>query len=694
VKEYTAKNIINMALCGHSTTGKTILTEAMLFNAKKITRIGTIEGGNTVSDYHEDEINHGHSISSTITHYEWLEKKLNVIDTPGYLDFQGDVKSALRVVDVAAIVVSATNCIEVGTELAWEYASQDYDIPKMLVVNLLDRDNSDFDKVVDMAKNRFGNKVFPVQFPINPGEGFNTIADIIRKEIYTYKLDGSGEYTTSKPEGDIAEKCNTLHNELIELVAESDDSLLDTFFEQGELTEEQLRGGLENSIVCGGLVPVFSVASKNNIGVRRMMDVVAKYSPCASDFSETKATKRGDEKITIKSTDPTSAFVFKTLNEAHVGEMSFFRVYSGEIQSGDDVTNVDKNSHEKMRQLYFVSGNERKDASSVVVGDIAAALKLKQTHAGDTLTDPKNELKLSAIKFPNPNIRMAIAPKSKGDEDKISEGLSLIHAEDPTFEYVVDPELKQTIISGQGELHLQTAMRKLKKRFNVELDLFAPKIPYRETITKKSESKYRHKKQSGGAGQFAEVWMRIEPLERGSGVEFINSLVGQNVDRVFVPSVEKGVNAACVDGIIAGCTVVDLKVDFYDGKQHPVDSKDVAFQLAGKKAFMEAFGNARPKLLEPIFKVKVKVPDAVMGDVMGDVSQRRGRVGGMDSDGHFQIINAEIPLANLHDYSTAIRSMSQGRGMFTMEFSHYEDMPRDAANKVIEAYQKERSGEE
>jgi len=697
MKSYQSENIINFSLCGHSATGKTTLAESMAFNTKLINRIGTIDDGNTLSDYHNDEIERQHSIFSTLISLEWEEKKFNMVDVPGYLDFQGEVKSSLRVADFAAVIVSATGGIEVGTELAWEFTEKDYSIPKIVVVNLLDRDNANFDSVLAQAQDRFGKKVFPIQMPINPGEGFSKIADILRKEQYTFKTDGSGDYTEGALEGDWIDKCETLHSELIELIAESDDELLEIYFDKGELTEEQMRNGIHNAIVTGGLIPVFCVSGKNNIGVKRMMDLIAKYAPNASDVKEITATKSGsDEELKLSTgiNDPTTAFVFKTAVEPHVGELSYFRVYSGSIKSGSDVLNVDKSSGEKMRQIYFMSGNKRKDANEIVAGDIGAALKLKNTHTGDSFATSKNPVTLAGIKFPNPNIRQAILPKSKGDEDKISEGLSMLHEEDPTFNYVVDPELKQTIISGQGELHLDVLMKRLKAKFNVELEMILPKIPYRETITKNSEAKYRHKKQSGGAGQFAEVWMRIEPKQRGDGIEFTESLVGQNVDRVFVVSVEKGVNTACTDGIIAGCRVVDIKIDFYDGKMHPVDSKDIAFQMAGKQAFMDAFKNARPKLLEPIYKVQVKVPDEIMGDIMGDISQRRGKVGGMDADGHFQIINAEVPLANLNDYSTAIRSMSQGRGMFSMEFSHYEDMPHIEAEKVIASYQKERQGGE
>ncbi len=693
MKDYLTKNIINFALIGHSTTGKTTLIEAMAYNAGLIQRMGTIEDGSTVSDYHDYEIERGQSISSTLVNLEWLDKKLNILDTPGSLEFQGEAKAALRVVDFAAIVVSATNGIEVGTELSWEYCTKDYQLPRIIIVNLADRENADIDMVLGQIKERFGNKAVPLTLPINHGEGFNQVADVMRKEVYTFQTDGSGNYSESSPSGEWAEKLNDLHAELIEVIAESDDTLLEKFFENDSLTEEELRGGIHGALLAGNLIPIFVVSSKNNIGVKRFMDIIARYAPCAADFSEVTGVKPGtDEEIKqpVSEGAPASAFVFKTVSESHIGEMSFFRVYSGVVNSGDELKNVNRNSTERMRQIYYINGKDRKDASKLIAGDIGAALKLKNTHTGDTLTDPKGALELPPILFPQSNIRMAITPKSRGDEDKMSEGLALLHEEDPTFSFNFDGEIKQTVITGQGELHFDIILKKLKARFGVELEMFPPKVPYRETITTKAEAKYRHKKQSGGAGQFAEVWMRIEPKSRGEGVEFTNSLVGQNVDRTFVPSVEKGVNAACNDGIIAGCRVVDLKVDFYDGKMHPVDSNDMSFQIAGKHAFKDCFMAAKPKLLEPIYTLKAKIPETSMGDVMGDISQRRGKVLGMDSDGHFQIISAEVPLANLHDYSTSLRSITQGRGMFTLEFSHYEDLPHTETEKVIAAYQKAR----
>tara|TARA_B100000945_G_scaffold321538_1_gene336757 strand:- start:4843 stop:6936 length:2094 start_codon:yes stop_codon:yes gene_type:complete len=697
MKNYSTENIINIALTGHATTGKTVLAESMVYNAGKVNKMGTIDTGTTVSDYREHEIQNQHSISLTLLNLEWKDKKINLLDAPGYLDFQGEVKSAMRVADLAGVVVSATDGIDIGTELCCEYADKDFSIPKFFIINMVEKDQANFDSVLSSLQERYGRTVFPFTLPVNQGPGFNQLGDVLRKKAFTFKTDGTGDYNETDAEGELNQKLDDLHNELIELIAESDESLMEVFFEKGELSEEELRNGLHQALKTNGLIPVFCVSGLANIGVKRMMDIISKYAPCAGDFEKVIGTKpNSDEEITHGPSinDPLSAIVFKTISEEHIGEMSFFRVYSGSVDVGNDLQNTSRNQSEKMRQVYFMNGKNRDNAPKLIAGDIGAALKLKNTHTGDTLADPKSPIILPNIKFPSPNTNKAIKPKARGDEEKIATGLSILHEEDPTFLYRVDPELKQTIVSGQGELHIDLALKRISSRFNVELLKETPKVPYRETITAKADSKYRHKKQSGGSGQFAEVWMRIEPNGRGNGIDFSNSLVGQNVDRGFVPSVEKGVNQICEQGVIAGCQVVDIKIDFYDGKMHPVDSNDMAFQIASRHAFSDAIKTARPKLLEPIYKIQVKVPDDYTGDVMGDISSRRGKVQGMDSEGNYQVINAELPLACLHDYSTALKAMSSGRGMFSQEFSHYEDMPHNEAEKVISTWEKARAAGE
>jgi len=689
MKKYATADIRNFALVGHGASGKTCLSEAMLYNSKQINRMGTIEDGNTVSDYHPGEQTRQISIHATPLVAEWNDVKFNFIDTPGYADFIGEALSSLAVVDMAAVVVSAVNGVEVGTEQVWQQSTHN-NIPKIIVINGLDREHVDFNNILDQCKERFGHHVFPMQLPVTTGPGFHQVVDVLRSELIEYETNGSGNYTESKLPEDLQAKVNELHQNLVEYVAESDDSLLEKFFEQGNLSEEEMRDGIHAAVQNQTFIPLFCTASTANIGVARLMDFISKYGASPVDREQITAldANSGDEKtVDLSGSDPV-IFVYKTISEGHVGELSFFRVYSGQISTGADLYNTDRNQSERFGQLFLMNGKERSNIGELAAGDLGAVVKLKDTHSGNTLCGSGIRVKLKDVVYPNPNIHAAIEIHSKGDEEKVAVGLSTLHEEDPTFIYKVDSELKQTVISGQGELHLQVLHDRLKRRFGVDITLKEPKIPYRETVFGKSESKYRHKKQSGGAGQFAEVWMRIAPKKRGEGVEFSNSLVGQNVDRVFVPSVEKGVKAACAEGVLAGYRVVDLKVDFYDGKQHPVDSKDIAFQIAGKHAFHEAFLKAQPGILEPIINIEVKVPEDHMGDVMGDISGRRGKIMGMDSEGSMQVIKAQVPQGNLYNYSTTLRSITGGRALHSEEFSHYEQMPKDMEKKVVADFEK------
>ena len=686
MKNYAAKDIRNFAIVGHGGSGKTTLSEAMLSRSGKINRIGSIESGTTVSDYHHDEHQRQISIHSSPLHLEWDDIKFNLIDTPGYLDFIGEAISSLAVVDSAVIVVHAVNGIEVGTEQMWNYASN-YKLPKIIVVNGLDREHTQFDQILQQAKSNFGSNVFPLQLPVNAGPGFNQVVDVLRSELITYSTDGSGKYSEEELPEEWQEKIKGLHEELIEYVAESDDTLLEKFFEEGSLSEEEMREGLHRAIQDQVFIPIFCTAATENIGAARLMDFISKYGSSPVDRATVQAENVNSEETVDVALDGSApvVHVFKTISEAHVGELSFFRVYSGSVSTGMDLQNTTRGNSERFGQMFLMNGKDRTSVPSLNAGDIGAVVKLKDTHTGNTLTGPSNKVKLSSVKLPNSNIHLGIRSKSKGDEERIAMGLSTIHEEDPTFIYRVDPELHQTVLSGQGELHLQVSIDRLKRKFNVDVETFKPRIPYRETIRGKGSSKYRHKKQSGGAGQFAEVWMRVESKPRGEGIEFTHSLVGQSVDRVFVPSVEKGVNFACTDGVLAGYRVVDLKVDFYDGKQHPVDSKDIAFQMAGKQAFREAFMDAQPCLLEPILNIEIRVPDNFMGDVMGDMSSRRGKIIGMDSEGESQLIKAQAPQSEMYQYSTTLRSLTGGRGIHSEEFSHYEEVPRDMETKVVAA---------
>lgn len=682
MKQISSSNIRNFAILGHGGSGKTSLVESMLKLGGEINRLGKIEDGSTTSDYHPGEKSRQISIHSTPLHMEWMGKKFNMIDTPGYSDFIGEALGAVSVVDMAIITIHATNGVEVGTETMWSNADK-LGIPKMLVVNGLDREHVKFESILQQARKRFGNNVFPMQLPVNEGPGYNQNIDVLRTELISYETDKSGNMVEGELPEHLKEKVQLLHSELIEYVAESDDTLLEKFFKQGNLTEDEMRNGIHKAIQDQVFIPLFCTSSTSNIGVARLCDFISKYGSSPDDRKTVIAyDSKGNEIEVSLDGEEMVLQIFKTMSEAHVGEFSLFRVYSGDVKTGQDYYNTNRNINERFGQMFILNGKNRIQVERLSAGDIAGVVKLKDTHTGNTLCSGE-KVKLPELNLPNPNIHAAIKSSVKGDEEKLAIGLSTLHEEDPTFVYRVDSEVKQTIISGQGELHLTVTSERLKRRFGIDIQLEEPKVPFRETILDKGSAKYRHKKQSGGAGQFAEVWMRIEPGQRGDGIAFKQSLVGQNVDRVFVPSVEKGVNTACSEGILAGCKVVDIKVDFYDGKMHPVDSKDIAFQTAGKHAFREAFLSAKPCLLEPIMDIEVKIPEEFMGDIMGDISGKRGKIMGMESDGSFQVIKAQVPQAELYHYATTVRSLTGGRGLHSESFSHYEKMPKEFEQKVI-----------
>mgnify|MGYP001392688601 FL=1 len=682
MKQFQSSDIRNFAIVGHGTSGKTCLAEAMLKLGGETNRLGTIEDGSTTSDYHPGEKSRQISIHATPLHMEWMDKKFNLIDTPGYSDFIGEAIGSLSVVDLAVITIHAVNGVEVGTETMWNHATK-LGIPKMLVVNGIDREHTKFDTILAQVRSRFGNNVFPMQLPVNEGPGYDQNVDVLRSKLISYQADGSGQMTEGELPDELQEKVKELHEELIEYVAESDDTLLEKFFDEDGLSEEDMRNGIHRAIQDQTFIPLFCTSATSNVGVARVCDFISKYGSSPDDRKTITAHDQqgNDVEVSLDGSD-TVLQIFKTVAESHVGELSLFRVYSGKVKTGQDYHNSDRYTNERFGQMFILNGKNRTQVDQLSAGDIAGVVKLKDTHTGNTLCSGKH-VTLPPLDLPNPNIHAAIKSRAKGDEEKLAVGLATLHEEDPTFVYRVDSEVKQTIISGQGELHLTVTTERLKRRFGIDIHLEEPKVPFRETISANGEAKYRHKKQSGGAGQFAEVWMRIEPKQSGEGIDFTHSLVGQNVDRVFVPSVEKGVNTACSDGILAGCKVVDIKIDFYDGKMHPVDSKDIAFQTAGKHAFREAFLDAHPCLLEPIIDIEVKVPEDYMGDIMGSISGKRGKIMGVDADGSFQVIKAQVPQAELYHYSTTVRSLTGGRGIHSESFSHYEKMPKEFEQKVI-----------
>jgi len=692
MQKYSAKDIRNFAVVGHASCGKTLLTEAMLACSGVIGRMGRIADGTTVSDYHASEKQRQISTQASLLHTTWTGKKFNLIDTPGYLDFVGEALSALRVADLALVAVHARDGVGVGTARVWNYATE-LGIPKIIVVNAVDKLNGRFDEMLAALREHYGAGVFPLNLPVNPGAGFNQALDVLRSEVVTYDTsDGRGKFREEAAEGALKETVTRLHRELIEHIAESDDALLTKFFDQGGLTEEEFRAGIHDAVQKQHFIPLFCTAAETGVGVARLMDFIAKYGPSPADRERQTGQDANDAPVEVRlGGDAPVAHVFKTMAEEHFGELSFFRVYSGAVRSGMELFNADRNMTERIGQIYILNGRERKAVDELRGGDIGAVVKLKDTHTGNTLGSAARPVRLPKVQYPRPTIHAALIFSVKGEEDKVAAGLAALHEEDPTFVHRVDSELHQTIISAQGELHLEVVVERLRRRFNVHVELGEPRIPFRETIAAPADSRYRHKKQTGGAGQFAEVWMKIEPLPRDSGVDFTESLTGQNVDRVFVPSVEEGVQNACREGILAGYKVVDVKIDFYDGKMHPVDSKDIAFQIAGYFAFKEAFLKARPCLLEPIHQVEVHIPEDCLGKVMGDISSRRGRILGVDTDGLFQVIKALVPARELYRYSSTLRSLTSGRGVHAEAFDHYEEMPRDMEQKVIEEAKKRKA---
>jgi elongation factor G len=699
MKDYPSELIRNLALAGHGGSGKTTFSEACLFAAGSTTRLGKVEEGNTVSDYHADEVERQISINASLMHCEWKGAKLNILDSPGYTDFTGEVKCCLRVADTGLIFLKAVEGAEVGTEIVWQHAKE-FGNAVVFVINKLDNENSDFDGVVAAAKNRFSHDLMPIQFPVNQGLQFESVIDVLRMKMLQYGRDGKGKYNELEIPAEYTSKAGEIREQVIEQIAESDEALLDKFIEKGSLTDQEIKTGLRNAIRSRKIYPLFCSAAAQSMGVASIMDFLVEYAPSPVDMGPVtgvSAASNHQEPIVVKC-DPRAQpalFVFKTVSEPHVGELSFFRVYSGSVTPGMDLVNEANNKSERLAQLFIMNGKERKEIGRVSAGDIGAVVKLKDTHTNNTLSTRSFPVILPPIKFPEPVISMAIVAKSKGDEDKIATGLHALHEEDPTFVISVDSELHQTVISGQGELHLGIIVKRLRAKYGVEVDMNEPKIPYRETIRgRANEVEYKHKKQTGGRGQFGHVWIKVEPLPRGKGFEFEDAIVGGVVPGRFIPAVEKGVVEAMISGVMAGYKVVDVKVTLFDGSYHDVDSDDHSFKVAGRMAFKKGFRDAKPILLEPIYEIEVMVPGDHMGDVLGDISSRRGKILGMDTDGSHQIIRALVPLKELFRYSTNLRSMTQGRGIHRQKFNHYEEMPREIADKIMTEHAKEKVEEE
>lgn len=681
----------NFSLCGHSGAGKTALSEAMLFNMGVVNRLGRIDDGTTTSDCDSAEIERQISLKVSLLNGQWQDHHLNIIDTPGYADFISEAKAALRVSDAAIAVVDSVTGVEIGTERTWNFAA-DYNLPRVLFINKMDRADADADQVLEMVQERFGRQVVPLQMAINPGEGFNHIVDLVAMKAYAYQ-DGKAS------EGDIPDevqgRAEELREQLVESIAETDEELMEKYFSEGELTAEDIVAGLRQAMLRLEIFPVFFGDSYNNVGIDRLLEALVQYGPSPTEAAGLRFQDGEEQEVELggTATAPLAALVFKTLAEQHVGELSLLRLFSGAIKPGDEVANSSKRTTERIGQIYHLNGNRRTEVESAEAGDIVALVKLKGTHTTDTLCAKGESLQLPGIEFPEPLIRVAIHAKEQGGEDRIATGLSQLHEEDLSFIMKYDGEVRQTILLTQGELHLETIVSRLKERFSVEIDMEVPRIPYRETIRGNADAQYRHKKQSGGRGQFGEVFLRIAPKGRGEGFEFLNEVVGGNIPTNFIPAVEKGIVETLSEGPVAGYQVIDVAATVYDGKHHPVDSDEVSFKLAGSHAFRDAFLKAKPVLLEPIYQLEITVPEEFMGDVMGDLSSRRGRISGMDTSGHFQVIHAEAPLAEIDRYATSLRSMTQGKGFHAQRFDRYEDVPGDIMAKIIENSQKDKGRE-
>lgn len=693
MKEITPDHLRNVCLIGHGGAGKTSMAEAMLFSAGSTTRLGRVEEGNTLSDYHPDEIERQISINTSLLFAEWKTTKVNILDTPGYTDFTGEVKAALRVADTAVVLLKAVEGVEVGTDIVTRYTAELHNAV-IFVVNKLDQENADFDRALSQCRETISHDAAPVQFPLRQGLGFDGIVDVLRMKVLKYAPGTAGKFTEQEIPAEAQEKAQSLRQQLVELIAETNEALLDKYLDKGGLSDDDLREGLRAGIRDRKVFPVLCAASTQNIGVAGILDFIVDYCPAPTDRGDLHGKPPGahaEGEIVARQdpAGPPSLFVFKTVSESHVGELSFFRVCTGAISPGVDLVNEQNGKGERLAQLFVMNGKDRKEVTRLLAGDLGAVVKLKDTHTNDTLSTKNFPVTYPPIVFPDPVFHAAIFPRAKGDEDKMSTGLHSLHQEDPTFVFHVEGDLHQTIISGQGELHLNIVVKRLKQRYNVDVDLTEPRVPYRETIKAVvKDAEYKHKKQTGGHGQYGHVHLRLEPLKRGSGFEFVDEIVGGVVPGKFIPAVEKGVVEIMKDGVLAGYPVVDVRVVLHYGSYHDVDSSEMAFKVAGSQAFKKGFLEAKPVLLEPIHNIEVKVPDDAMGDVMGDISSRRGKISGMEAAGHYQIIRAQVPAAELHKYATILRSKTGGRGVFSASMSHYEEVPREVAEKIIASSEK------
>ena len=709
MKVYQTKEIRNVALIGGNRTGKTTLAEAMAFHGGVVSRRGTVEDKNTISDYRDVELERQQSIQSTVMYAEFEGSKINMIDCPGFDDFIGETIGALRVMDSALMVINAQNGVDVGAEIQWRW-TKNMNVPVVFVVNQLDHEKANFDETLHQLKEYFGGSVMALQYPVNAGVGFDSVIDLLQMKLLKFPANG-GKMVVEDIPADQKDKAEEMHNALIEAAAENDEALMDKFFEEGTLSEEDMVKGLKLGIANRGTFPVVCVAARTDQGVDRLMDLVIKNCPSPAEAPAMKATNGNEHKF--NAAEPFVGFVFKTAIEQHLGEVSFIKVCDGEIAKAADVMNNNTNTKERISQLLVFAGKNRVEVEKAVAGDIVATIKLKSTPCGTTLVAKGDDI-IEPTAYPDPKFRTAVRAKNTADEEKLGAILNEIRKTDPTFLMEQSKELKQMIISGQGEQHLNIIKWMVEKLNKIEVEYYAPKIPYRETITKSAEAMYRHKKQSGGSGQFGEVHMLIESyyegmpnqtkypiratesydLPWGGKLIYNNCIVGGAIDARFMPAILKGIMEKMEEGPLTGSYARDIVVNIYDGKMHPVDSNELAFKLAGRNAFKDAFKNAGPKILEPIYDVDVFVPSDRMGDVMTDLQGRRGIMMGMDNEGAFHIIHAKIPLAEMNKYSTTLSSITSGRASYSMKFAEYQQVPAEVQSEIIKKYEEENKDEE
>lgn len=683
MRSYRTEQIRNVGLFSHGGAGKTSLTEAMLFASKAINRLGRVDEGNTVSDFDPDEVKRHISVNTSVAPCEWQDVKINVIDAPGYADFIGETKAAMRIADSALILIDATGGVEVGTDQVWHYAQQ-RNIPRFIFINKLDRENANFQAALEAAQNAFGSNVVPLQLPIGKESGFKGLVDLIHQKAYIYSNNRDGKFDEADIPADMAAEAATAREKLVERIVEGDDDLMMRYLDgDTDISAEELLATLGKAICNDSIFPVLCGSATLNIGVTQLMDMLAIGAP-------NPLQAQPEDGVKPDSTGPLAALVFKTAADPYVGKLTYFKVYSGTLRGDGTIYNTSKNASERIGQLYNLRGKEQMPVSQIEAGDIGAVAKLQVTQTGDTIADADSGLKLKGIDFPSPLFRAAVKAKSKADLEKMGTALNRLVEEDPTIKVEREAGTGETIMSGMGESHVQVAAEKLHRKFGVDVTIELPKVPYRETIMGNSKAEYKHKKQTGGHGQYGHVLIEVGHMDEGD-FEFTETVVGGNVPRNYIPAVEKGIREILGEGPLAGYPVTNVRVNLYDGSYHPVDSSEMAFKIAAQQAFKKGALEAKPALLEPIADLKVTVPDSFVGDVMGDLtSARRGRVLGMDQVGNgFTVIEAQAPLAEVQRYATDLRSMTQGRGIFSMEISHYEVCPNNIAEQIISEHKKE-----